>query len=157
MNTKVPVELLLIFFLTFSRFEFALKNSAFVKGNEREAKPDWDDFAASLSNAFDKTHSPELTKAVNYFLENPPNKQVLRNGQIMWDTALPYYGLSEIEKVLILIRRVRNNLFHGGKYDLETHEHAERTTFLLKYSLTILEACLALSPKVNDSFNQAKI
>ncbi len=42
-------ELVLEFVCFFSRFEFALKNSGFLKGNEKLAAPDWDKFSDSFS------------------------------------------------------------------------------------------------------------
>jgi len=156
-NTRVSKDLLLNFFLTFSRFEFALKIHEFAKGNQNRVQPDWDKFANSIRDSFDKTTRGDLTEAVDYFLINPPWKQVLINGNINWNTSVPDNELSEIEKVLLLIRRVRNNLFHGGKFNIGPHEAPERTTRLLNYSLIILEACLPLSPEVEDNYRQAII
>src|SRR3546814_18633912 len=44
--------------------------------------------------------------------------------------------------VLTYVRRVRNNLFHGGKFNGRWFE-PQRSEQLLKHSLTILRACLA--------------
>ena len=65
-DTIVNRELLLDFFLTFSRFEYALKNSGFfVKHSEQPdgpppAEADWDTFAPSLRTVFDPSKSGEL-------------------------------------------------------------------------------------------------
>ena len=75
-HDRVNPDLLLEFFLTFARAEFALKNSGFVKGNEREVLPDWNRFAASIKNSFTKDKSDDLTQAANYIMDNPPMKQV---------------------------------------------------------------------------------
>ena len=64
---------------------------------------------------------------------------------------------SEIEFLLRMVRTVRNNLFHGGKYNIEVHEEVERTELLLQNSLTILMACLRLSQEVERQFIQAVI
>jgi hypothetical protein len=56
-----------------------------------------------------------------------------------------------------MVRCVRNNLFHGAKYNNEVHEDIERTEMLLKSSLTILDECLALSPRVKSFFDEAAI
>jgi hypothetical protein len=37
--------LVLQFFLVFARFEYALKRSGFLRGNESKVEPDWDRFA----------------------------------------------------------------------------------------------------------------
>lgn len=44
------------------------------------------------------------------------------------------------KKILILIRRVRNNLFHGGKFNGEWFE-PERSEALMRNALIILRAC----------------
>ena len=55
-ETTVSKELLLEFFLTFSRFEYALKATGYYKRRPvkppdwPKAEPDWDRFAASLRN-----------------------------------------------------------------------------------------------------------
>ena len=54
----VDRELLLRFFVTFARFEFALKNSGFFKrrrarpGLPPDAEPDWDCFGCSIRAEF---------------------------------------------------------------------------------------------------------
>ena len=74
-----------------------------------------------------------------------------------WDSSSPNNRMSEVEKLLLLIRRVRNNLFHGGKFDIEVHEKRERTTKLLKYGLIILEQCLNTNQDVKYNFEHATI
>jgi hypothetical protein len=63
-ETRVDRELLLNFFLTFSRFEYALKAKDLFKrtnpqGNDPsrppEAQPDWDTFAVSLDASLNPT------------------------------------------------------------------------------------------------------
>ena len=51
-QTQIDADLLLDFFLVFSRVEYALKNGGFVKGDERRVDPDWDGFAASIKDQF---------------------------------------------------------------------------------------------------------
>lgn len=156
-NTEVPKDLLFDFFLSFSKFEFALKTAKFAVGNEKKVSPDWDSFAASVKNTFDKTQNKNLGDAIDYFLNKPPWKQVLINGAMSWDASIPNNGISEIEKVLLLIRRVRNNLFHGGKFNFNIHKDKERTITLLKSSLVILNACLPLAPDVEYNYKKATI
>jgi len=156
-STEVSKNLLFDFFLSFSKFEFALKTAGFATGNEKKVSPDWVSFAASLKNTFDKTQNKNLTDSIDYFLNNPPWKQVLINGAMHWDASVPNNGISEIEKVLLLIRRVRNNLFHGGKFNFDIHKDKERTITLLKSSLVILNACLPLAPNVEYNYKKATI
>lgn len=154
---KVSDSLLFEFFMNFSKFEFALKTASFAMGDDKRVSPNWDKFSQSIKGKFDKTKSLDLQQAVEFFLLNPPWKQVFIDGALYWDASVPNNGLAEIEKVLLLIRRVRNNLFHGGKFNFEVHEDTARTVNLLSYSIVILKACLDLSPDVKYNYDNAKI
>lgn len=156
-HVRVAPDLLLEFFLTFARVEFALKNSGFVKGNERKALPDWDSFAASIRNHFTKNKTDDLEQAVNYIMDNPPMKQVLRQNTLMWEANVPNGNLSDIEVLLLLIRRIRNNLFHGAKHNIDVFEDTARITRLLQSSLIIIQECLLLQPHVKATYDQAVI
>jgi hypothetical protein len=162
-DTVVNRELLLDFFLTFSRFEYALKNSGcFVKHPERPERPppaeaDWDTFAVSVRNMFDSNKSEELREACRYLLESPPNKQVILNGAPAWETATHDPAVSELELLVRAIRVVRNNLFHGGKYNIEFHQTTERTEKLLRSTLVVLRECLVLAPSVRQAFEEATL
>lgn len=150
-------ELLLEFFLTFSRAEFALKNSDFVTGGEDSVSPNWDGFATTLRDRFKSNRTKILEAAVEYILLNPPMKQVLRDGNLMWEENLPNGGKSETEVLFILVRRIRNNLFHGGKHNLKVFEDSERTTRLLRSALLIVEEGVSILPNVRIAYEQAAI
>ena len=169
-QTRVNQELLLDFFLTFSRFEYALKVSGFFKMPDQSrydprcppsAEPDWDSFAVSLRGFFLEDRTERLRQACEYLLESPPDRQVIiRDGcgwATAWETPIRPRHETDIEFILRMARRVRNNLFHGGKHNIELHEETERTEHLLRCSLTILKQCLDLSPSVKDFFDQAII
>jgi hypothetical protein len=76
-NTVVNRELLLDFFLDFSRFEYALKNSGyFVRHPDRPngpppEEPDWDSFAASVRDVFNASRSEELSEPVVFCWSRP--------------------------------------------------------------------------------------
>jgi hypothetical protein len=153
-------DLLLEFFLTFARFEFALKTTGFFRAypeNPKKppaAEPDWERFATSLRPSFASARSPELQEACNYLLDAPPNRQVLSQGTLAWET--PVRGQeADIEFLLRLVRCVRNNLFHGGKHNIEVHEGTQRTEKLLTSSLAVLAECLALSAEQRVAYDRA--
>ena len=156
-NINVQKDLLFRFFIFFAKFEFSLKVSGFAIGDIQRVSPDWDNYAQSIKDSFDKTVNKGLAEAVDYFLLNPPWRQVLIDGGVAWDSIAPDSSLSEIERVLLLIRRVRNNLFHGGKFNNEVFESKERTERLLNSSLIVLETCLDLIPTVKNNFENATI
>lgn len=162
LETKVNRELLLEFFLSFGRFEYALKATGyFVRRPENQerlpaAEPDWDRFAVSLRDKFDASRTEELARACRCLSESPPNRQVIVNDAPAWET--PARGTqSEIEFVLRMVRTVRNNLFHGGKYNIELHESTERTELLLQSSLAVLNECLTLAPVQEAAYLEAAL
>jgi hypothetical protein len=77
-------------------------------------------------------------------------KQVIRNNMIHWEQGEPG-NIPRANLILLHVCRVRNNLFHGGKF----YDHwfpPIRDINLLKHSLTILCACLAVSEPVRDAY-----
>jgi len=161
MKTDVG-EQLLDFFLTFSRFEYALKHSGLYQQQPGatvpyEAKPNWDLFAVRLRDTFDPNKTAELRQAVDLILLHPPFSEVVAAGGFGWDTTGPADTLSEIECLLVYIRRVRNNLFHGGKFSEGQNFDAERNMALLTASLIILRECLSLDASVKREYDAATL
>jgi hypothetical protein len=138
-ETKIDRDLVLEFFLRFARFEFALKASGYANGDHSPVDPAWDRFGRDISVDFDRRRSAELDRACEYYLLHPPNKQVLANGSLAWSTDLPVDRARDTELLVALVRRVRNNLFHGGKYNAGLHEETARSEELLRGGLLILE------------------
>ena len=155
-NVTLDHELLFEFFVTFARFEFALKSSGFVTGDDREAKPEWDGFGQSLD--LEKARQdPEFAAAHDYLWLNPPARQVLGAGGLAWDASVPFGKLERMDELLKLVRRVRNNLFHGGKFNDEVHSGPGRDKLLLQHSIVILHRCLDLSPLVARNYDAAAL
>ncbi len=161
---RINRELIFEFFLAFSCFEFALKNAGFARPREKRnhgrhpsAEPGWDAFAATLRDAFQRKRKPELDQACEYMLSNPPMEQVLTNTGLAWDANSPCDSVSEVECLLRLVRRVRNNLFHGGKFSNEAFEDTVRQEMLLTSSLLILEECLEVAPAVREVYKSGAI
>lgn len=137
-------------FKEFARFEYALKAANFHNG-DGDAEPNWRNFALSVEDALTHPQSDALREAIKYMLTHPPKKQVIRAGALDWDTVVPNAN-SRADLVLLYVRRVRNNLFHGGKFSGRWFD-PERSEELLRHSLVILEACLAASPQVREAYN----
>ena len=130
-------ELVYKFFTVFSLFEYALKRAGFlVPGQRNEAKPDWERFAREIEDSFDPNSTEELSSAVSYMLGRPVMKQIKREDSIIFIRRIRPHAMGEIIWLSILIRGVRNNLFHGGKFLYER----PRDTELIQNSLIILEA-----------------
>lgn len=137
-------------FRTFSRFEYALKAAGFHKG-DGTAEANWRAFAESVAALFDDPPDEDFKEAIAYVLEHPPNKQMIEDGVLSWEAATSQTDLRS-DRVLIYVRRVRNNLFHGGKFNGRWFE-PQRSAELLRHSLAILNACLAASEQVNEAYH----
>jgi len=130
-------ELVFKFFTVFSLFEYALKNAGFcIPGRRNGAQPDWEDFAQRIRQQFNPNTTPELSAAVNYMLNRPVLKQVIRNNSLTFVQRKRPQHLSDVEWLSVLIRGVRNNLFHGGKFRYDR----PRDPKLIQHSMVILEA-----------------
>lgn len=138
-NEKLNLEQLSFdFFREFSRYEYCLKITG-LRNSEGKVSADWDKYATQVQIDFDAPGDPQLTEAIKYYLEHPPKLQVVKNGKLDWEDALPIQGNKAV-LVLMLIRRTRNNLFHGGKFNGQWFA-PQRSHELLRYALIILRAC----------------
>lgn len=153
-------ELVLEFFASFSRFECALKRARFVKeGPYGCAIPDWNKFADKHEGRFVGIADQDFEKARSYLLAAPPQEQKVDAGVSMgwrWMPNHPQGTESDERHLLRLVRDVRNNLFHGGKYPTgDVREEDLRNRKLLEACLTILDNCRSLDPDVGGFFRTA--
>tara|TARA_R110002124_G_scaffold86074_1_gene222852 strand:+ start:676 stop:1134 length:459 start_codon:yes stop_codon:yes gene_type:complete len=138
------------FFKEFARAEYALKASGFHKG-EGNAEANWPDFAEQVEPLIQNPSSEALEDAINFILQTPPKKQVIQEGVIQWSESPPNHPV-KAENLLIYVRRVRNNLFHGGKFN--GHWFApERSEALLRHCLVILRACIDFVDSAREAYN----
>ena len=142
------------FFVVFSRFEYALKRSHFVT---KKADPAWDLFAKKHRNEFTSNRSPALTEACEYFENNPPRKQNCKNGILGFDPQKFRNGDPKLYWLLVKVRCVRNNLFHGGKFPLKSGKDPARDFNLIKHALTILDEALLLDKNVKNHFHSPSL
>ncbi len=142
------------FFAAFSRFEYAMKRAGYLKGDENGAEADWDKLGNSLNKKISANASDELAAALDYLTNNPPQKQVVRDHRLSWSPMSR--GDNELFSrwILRIVCRVRNNLFHGGKFPLPDGPMAEsaRDKKLLRSALVVLNACANLDPELNRWF-----
>ncbi len=147
-HLPVPRNLAIEFLAVFARFEYALKASGFVKGNHKRVEADWDTFAKKIARQFRRDATAKLNSAVSYLLTHPPRKQVIVNKRLSWRDSPPDARLSESEQVLLMVRRVRNNLFHGAKFLSPENGRRARDRLLVAHSLVVLKAFVALNREV---------
>lgn len=142
------------FFEIFSKMECALKETGYLKmGRSGNAEVDWDKYAKQV-NCVIRSENREFEKAITYIKERPPKKQVVENGKAVFvdasigseDTSFQYY--------ITAIKRVRNNLFHGGKFrNTDEDLDKQRNEDLVIHSLVILKESLKYESQVKDFFD----
>ncbi len=138
-------------FRQFSRFEYALKAAGHHPPNGN-ASPDWDGFARGIDADLQERvgNDAGLKAAVDFMIAHPPKKQRVVNEQLVWEVVPADRG-NFTEDLLVYVRRVRNNLFHGGKFSRGWLD-PKRSETLIRHSLTILDACLELSGLVRAAY-----
>ncbi len=131
-------KLVFKFFTIFSLFEHALKKVGFTRAsrNGYDIQPDWDRFARAIEENFDPSATAELQNAVDYMLAKPVMRQVQIQEQLEFFSREMPEIQSETVWLSVLIRGVRNNLFHGAKFSYDP----DRDSKLIHASLVILEA-----------------
>ncbi|WP_227642261.1 hypothetical protein, partial [Klebsiella pneumoniae] len=126
------------FFKLFAQYEYALKAMGYAKsGRDDSVQLDWDGFSNDIGCLVLVDAEFPLQHAIDYIFDEPPRKQVLEDGKINWrkvnaDQRSPQILFSHI-------RRVRNNLYHGGKFNAHWLQ-PERSDLLVKNSLIVLRA-----------------
>ena len=125
------------FFKLFAQCEYALKAMGFGRAAKAyAAEADWDRFASEVGALLLREQDPEVVAARTYLFENPPRRQVWVNGGVAW-VAVPNNERSA-QILFAHIRRVRNNLYHGGKFNGRWID-PDRSAELISKSLLLLE------------------
>ena len=134
-----------------------MKRSDFLKatGKNNRAEPDWDEYASSLDGRFDNVDDKNFRAAVKLLRDKPPQTQIVDGKDLSWEETPVKKGEIHEEYVLRLVRLVRNNLFHGGKYPYPTGpiEEPARNEYLLEAVITILNHCLTLNDVVREAYD----
>jgi hypothetical protein len=143
------------FFSLFSRFEYALKRGGFLR-HGKTAKPNWEAYSKTLLGSFSKVNDEGFKKACDYLKDLPPRRQVVVQHRMDWEDTIQESGEFMERYLLRLVRIVRNNLFHGGKYPYSfgPTRTADRNRRLLEASVVILKQCLSLSPDLERIFRE---
>ncbi len=154
LQDKLP-EVAVSFFVVFSRFECAMKRSGtYAKGDDKGVEADWDRLAGDMGKAFfDQAVAAGVAPVL---IGAPPKKQVKSaDGTLGWRNM---GAVKNVEDLFLAIRRARNNLIHGGKYQDDGSGHpnlvdgAERSDALLRQSMAIMRAVLESRPDLRDGY-----
>ncbi|EOX1293088.1 hypothetical protein ACPDLL_003737 [Vibrio cholerae] len=151
-HLHMPEQLAIEFICTFSRLEYALKSTEFALGNKNKVEAWWDKFANTIHEQFISLNDPELLAATNFILTSPPRKQVLENDSLKFVPQQIDPNQRSTQQLILMVRTVRNNLFHGGKYCPNGEREEGRNEYLVKSSLIVLQACIPLHEGVSTSF-----
>jgi hypothetical protein len=134
-------------FATFCRFEFALKEQGYIRGDEGEsAWADWHRFERE-DCLHDLPWALSRDPDVRHLLDDPPMKHLVHNGRPTWIQTY-HKPLDTVRELLSAARAVRNNLFHGGKPG-DSH----REDVLCRAAQKVLVACLERHNRLRESFN----
>jgi hypothetical protein len=122
------------FFYWFSRFEFALKERRYLKSKRigAAAEPDWGTFVNAHYTAYIAS-----TSALAIIAENP-KRQVVGDAELYFEDLDLHKKASDLHKVVLCAKIVRNNLFHGGKHDYDHWDDPVRTRRLLELTIVVL-------------------
>lgn len=135
------------FFVLFARTEYALKRCSFFKKDRRTAEADWDAFALEIS-----TIPSDAKIAAAYLCANPPRRQELVDGALHWSEIPHGEGERELVFVCRCIKTVRNNLFHGGKFQDGPIDEPIRDRKLLACASDVIIALVDSSQRVRRVF-----
>jgi hypothetical protein len=147
-------ELITEFFISFARFECALKEGGFTNGGANRVVPNWGRFVSNIRSKYYLSKSQQINDAVNYITGKPPKIQILIGGSLTRRNRIFSSGDDEITKLKLSICDIRNNLFHGGKFQGIYEEDVSRNYMPLKHSITILNYWLTLNTTVNQNFSE---
>lgn len=125
-------------FKIFAQYESSLKEHGyFQSSNGQKIIVDWDRFVNEKIGENFLELLEDNEQSATYILENPPKKQVVNdNGEIIWKDVSNQER--SVQTLFGHISRVRNNLFHGAKFN-GTWFDPERSKLLMEHSLNILK------------------
>jgi hypothetical protein len=140
-------ELALRLFGCFAYAEHSLKTSGYLRRGRAGAEADWDSYARSIAGRFRGDADHRFRTAWRLLIANPPRKQVVRNGQLDWQIVTRPPGTTDELYGLLLVRRIRNNLFHGAKFLVGGEADFRRDRQLVEAAIAILEAAMKPPPR----------
>jgi hypothetical protein len=138
------------FFYWFSRFEFALKENAYIrKGPYGSAAPDWGRFEKDFADVY--TAPDEGRELFRY----PPQRQIfVPPSNYEWKITDLSDKTSDLGKVILILKTIRNNLFHGGKHDQKDWDDPRRNLFLLSHGINVLGSVAAVDAVIAADYKR---
>lgn len=110
--------------------------------------PDWEKFEKDMGSIFFETHKERCDLKI--LIDAPPKKQTVEGKKPIWeDKGAP---VTDTKSLFKAVRRVRNNLFHGGKYPNGPVREPSRDDKLIAACLLVLELALEHDKEVGRAF-----
>lgn len=134
------------FLYWFSRFEFALKERQFLKSTDagKKAEPNWDRFVKKHRNGY------AAGPGARALLAAKPRQQVVTANGLAWKELQFEANEFELQKITLLLRLLRNNLFHGGRLGDAQWDDPESAARLLGHGQRALDELAELGGFGND-------
>lgn len=145
-------EILLEFFATYSRLEYALKRKQCTKSPDGKAEPDWLKFISENKINFNPQKDTCLEKSVDYLLSFSAQEQIVKDGQLDFAESQETQRGPTLCRLYHCLRITRNNLFHGGKFPFKPVSELSRNNDLIGHCLTVLNEITKLDPSVETYF-----
>lgn len=148
-------ELAFRFFKLFAQYEYALKAMGYgTAGYNGRAEPDWDRFSNEIGAAIMVPQEAALAEARKYIFQYPPKRQIWVNNAVQWQDV-PNTGRSP-QILFGHIRRIRNNLYHGGKFNGRWID-PDRSRELIGNALVLLESLVQLETRLSEAINGNRV
>lgn len=144
-------ELVFNFFWRYTTLECAMKHAGLCKPRENSdaIEADWDTFTKELEGRGAGQSTPFIS-ASRRLQRLRPKRQIIVNKKPGWE-PITDRGTSQVAYTIRLLQLVRNNLFHGGKYEYGgSPESIARDTEILSAALDVLEQCFLHHPRVQE-------
>lgn len=133
-------------FRFFARFEYALKEIGYGRArNNGKVEANWDCFANKqlTSKFYEHVRNRELAPTI---FSDPPSHQTLVGNTLNWEKTNPP---TDVQTLVAAVRRVRNNLAHGGK---SGDQDSDRNDLLVEEAIKILAEALLAHPDLRAVF-----
>lgn len=154
-HLHMPSELACEFLAVFARMEYALKATRFAVRNGRDVSVSWDRFANEAHERFHAEASEELKTAVDFLWNYPPRKQFLADDErVRFREFEIDPAQRKLQQLILMVRAVRNNLFHGGKHLPDGESEPGRNERLVRSSLVLLRECAQLVDDVREAYER---
>jgi len=137
------------FFYWFSRFEFSLKENGLLASHNvgTWAEPGWSEFIQQWHRVYVESDAArELARLA-------PRRQVVGSGGgLTWAHVDLKKCDSKLSETVLLLKTIRNNLFHGGKHGLDDWDDDERAAQLLRCGRALLDELASLSGAIEADY-----